>query len=148
MVRIIIRWYLSATVDQQAYFAETRYSFGRLKRALTHEHFVYRPSQDLGFLTLFVAEILRFVLLRYILVTKKGCSAQELASQDRCQLLVDGKMCNHCRYVATCRFATNDETSFRRGFQRSGVLCGLAEISAKDVEGLEGVKTNPFQSIP
>jgi hypothetical protein len=108
---------------------------------------MYRASQYLGLLTLFIAKILRFVFLRYVLMAKEGCCAQKLASQRRVQLVVDSKMCKHRRYVASCRLATNDETSFRSSFKRSSVPCSLIQISAYKGDLLD-VKTYPSQSIP
>jgi hypothetical protein len=83
------------------------------------------PSQYLGALALFIAKILRFVLVRYILVTEEGSRTQKLAGQWRMQLFINGKMSKHCRYVGSCRLATNNETSFWAGFERGGILCSL-----------------------
>ena len=96
---------------------------------------------------MFKAQILRFVLVWHILVTEEGSRTQKLAGQWRVQLFIDGKMRKHCRYVGSCRLATNDETSFRASFERGGILCSLTWILANDTEGVEGIKTYPLQSI-
>ena len=63
-------------------------------------------------LALFIAKILRFVLVRYVLVTKEGSRTRKLAGQWKMQLFINGEMRKHCSYVGTCRLATNDEASF------------------------------------
>jgi hypothetical protein len=98
---------------------------------------MYRFSQDLGAPTLFIAKILRFVLIRYILVTEEGSRTQKLAGQWRMQLFINGKMRKHCRYVGSYRLASNDDTSFWAGFERGGILCSLAWILANDTEGVD-----------
>jgi hypothetical protein len=102
----------------------------------------------LGTLALFIAKILRFVLVRYILVTEEGSHTQKLAGQWRMQLFINGKMRKYRRYVGSCRLATNDEASFWAGFERSGILRSLVWILANDTEDIEGVKIYPLQSIP
>lgn len=114
------------------------------KGSLTHEHFMYRSSQDLGALALFIAK----VFVRYILVTEEGSRTQKLASQRGMQLFINGKMSKYCRNVGSCRLASNDETSFGAGFERGGILCSLAWILANDTEGVEGIKIYPMRSIP
>jgi hypothetical protein len=98
----------------------------------------------LGVLALFIAQILRFVLVWHILVAEEGSRTQKLAGQWRMQLFIDGKMRKHCRYVGSCRLATNDETSFRAGFERGGIFGSLTWILANDTEGVEGIKTYPL----